>query len=143
VSERWYEGGLRFACTRCGNCCTGAGVVRVSETEIAALANRLGLEESEFRALYTRRLRGGDVALREKNDRDCVFYDRARAGCRVYQDRPRQCRSWPFWRGVAHSRERWQEEARSCPGMGQGPLHAADRIEAQLCDDGTSGALPG
>jgi hypothetical protein len=143
VSGRWYEGGLRFACTRCGNCCTGAGAVRVSEAEIAALAARLDLAEPEFRALYTRRLRGGDLALREKANRDCAFYDRQRGGCGVYPDRPRQCRSWPFWRAVVHSRERWEEEARGCPGMDRGPLHAADRIAALLENDGTSGALPG
>ena len=137
---RWYGEGLRFACTRCGHCCTGAGVVLVSEAEISTLARRLELEEAAFRAIYTRRLRGGELALREKANRDCVFYDRGRGGCGVYPDRPRQCRSWPFWRGVVHSRERWEEEAKSCPGMDRGPLHGSDAIEAWLADDGISGA---
>ena len=92
----WYADGLRFECLRCGRCCTGApGRVRVSDEEIAALAARLGLAEAEFRAGYTRRSRGADVLLAEKRNFDCVFFD-SEQGCSVYEDRPRQCRTWPF-----------------------------------------------
>ena len=68
--------------------------------------------------------------------------DPARPGCRVYEDRPRQCRTWPFWRGVVHSRERWDEEAADCPGMNGGRRFEAAEIEASLRADGTSGTLP-
>jgi Fe-S-cluster containining protein len=141
ADARWYAGGLRFACTRCGNCCVGPGSVRVSDAEIARLAERLELTESEFRAIYTRPLRGGDVSLRETSSGACVFH-RGSRGCAVYADRPRQCRSWPFWRAVTHSPERWAEEAQGCPGMNRGPLHPAGWIEAQGRADGTSGRVP-
>lgn len=137
----WYRDGLRFACQRCGNCCTGSGTVRVSDAEIERLAARVGMSDAGFRAAYTRRLRGGDVSLRETRAKDCVFFDRAR-GCRVYADRPRQCRSWPFWRSVIHSEERWRQEALACPGMNRGELVARAEIEASARDDGTSGVLP-
>jgi len=137
--EPWYRGGLRFECTRCGNCCGGAsGTVRVSDAEVLTLARRSGLGPEEFRTLYTRRLRGGELSLRERSDGTCVLYGAGR-GCTVYSDRPRQCRTWPFWRSVVHSPERWADEARDCPGIGRGPLHAADRIERALADDGTRG----
>ena len=141
AGARWYASGLCFACTRCGNCCVGAGSVRVSDAEIARLARRLELGEPEFRAIYTRTLRGGDVSLRETRSRACVFH-RGTDGCAVYEDRPRQCRTWPFWRAVVHSPERWAEEAQGCPGMNRGALHAADWIEAESRCDGSSGALP-
>jgi Fe-S-cluster containining protein len=112
--------------------------VRVRDGEIVALARRVGLPEVAFRAIYTRRLRGGEVSLREKRSKQCVFFDGAR-GCAVYPDRPRQCRTWPFWRSVVHSRERWAEEAEECPGMGSGPLHQAEWIERATGSDGTSG----
>jgi len=135
----WYEDGLRFACTRCGHCCTGApGTVLVSDDEIEVLAGRCGMTDEEFRAAYTRRLRGGAVSLRELRGGACVFYAAGR-GCGVYEDRPRQCRTWPFWKGVLHSRERWQQEAQDCPGMDRGPLHSRSEIETVLMDDGTSG----
>jgi Fe-S-cluster containining protein len=135
----WYRDGLRFACTRCGNCCGGAsGTVRVGDAEIDALAKRTGLEAEQFRVVYTRRLRGGAVSLRERSDGTCILYDAAR-GCSVYSDRPRQCRTWPFWCSVVHSPERWAEEAQGCPGIGHGPLHPAAQIERALEDDGTAG----
>jgi Fe-S-cluster containining protein len=137
----WYAEGLRFGCTRCGGCCVGAGTVRVSDEEIAALAVHLGIGNAEFRAGYTRSLRGGEVSLREKPDEACIFYDSG-SGCGVYEHRPRQCRSWPFWRAVVHSRERWDEESRDCPGMNQGERRAADDITRTATDDGTSGVIP-
>jgi Fe-S-cluster containining protein len=116
-------------------------VVRVSDAEIEALARRLSLADAEFRAAYTRELRGGVLALREKQNRDCIFWD-ARRGCTVYEERPRQCRTWPFWRAVVHSRERWEEEAAGCPGMNRGARVGAEAIQELLRDDGTSGVLP-
>jgi Fe-S-cluster containining protein len=110
--------------------------VRVDDAEIAALARRVELSDAEFRGAYTRGLRRGERSLRERSDGTCVFYD-ARSGCTVYPDRPRQCRTWPFWRSVVHSPERWAEEARGCPGMGRGPLHTAEWIERTTRDDGT------
>ena len=92
MNEPWYRDGLRFQCTRCGNCCTGTGgTIRVSEDEIEALAEQLDLEVAQFRETFTRRLRDGAVSLREKSSRECVFYDRS-GGCKVYERRPRQCR---------------------------------------------------
>ncbi|MBW2269596.1 MAG: YkgJ family cysteine cluster protein [Deltaproteobacteria bacterium] len=117
----WSPDGLRFACTRCGACCIGAGAVRVSDD--------------------ARRLRRGEVSLRETRAKACVFYESER-GCVVYAARPRQCRTWPFWRAVVHSPERWREEAQNCPGMNRGPLHAAEAIESMAAADGSSGRLP-
>ena len=34
MAEEWYEQGLRFGCTQCGNCCTGPeGAVWFTEEE--------------------------------------------------------------------------------------------------------------
>ena len=134
----WYRNGLRFACARCGRCCGGGpGTIRASDEEIAALATGLGMGEAAFRKRYTRRLRAGDISLIEKDDNDCIFYDRKR-GCTVYENRPRQCRTWPFWRAVVHSPENWAEEATDCPGMNFGLLHSSEEIAEMARDDGTS-----
>ncbi|MCH2171618.1 YkgJ family cysteine cluster protein [Myxococcota bacterium] len=136
----WYRDGLKFRCTRCGNCCTGSpGSVLVSDDEIEALADHLELPPETFRERYTRRLRSGDVSLTEKPSRDCVFYARGH-GCTVHSQRPRQCRTWPFWNSLVHSRERWDEESRSCPGMNRGEHYDAETITALARNDGTSGS---
>lgn len=134
----WYADGLQFGCTRCGACCTGdPGTVRISEDEIEALASLLDLDRDAFRALYTRALRRGEVSLVEKRNHDCIFWDRS-MGCRVYSARPRQCRTWPFWRAVVHSPETWAEEARHCPGMNRGTRFDSDTIRAIAARDGTT-----
>jgi Fe-S-cluster containining protein len=143
LQDPWYRAGLRFRCQRCGYCCTGdAGTVLVADGEIEGLAEHLGLAPEVFRKIYTRSLRRGDVSLREKSTGECIFFDDCR-GCTVYAQRPRQCRTWPFWRAVVHSPERWDEEAGHCPGMNRGPLWSADRIGRLCAEDGTSGSSPG
>ncbi len=137
----WYQDGLRFACTRCGNCCTGApGFTWVTEDEIAALAAALDLDDGEFRRRFTRTVwRKGvqHVTLIDKGNRqhDCVFFERG-VGCTVYGQRPRQCRTWPFWRRNLTSAEDWAEVARECPGVGKGALRPAAEISAIAADDG-------
>ncbi len=136
--ERWYAAGLRFECTRCGHCCTGApGRVRVSDEEVAGLAELVELDLDAFRKLYTRRLRDGSVSLRETRLGACVFFH-AERGCSVYERRPRQCRTWPFWRKGVETSQRWKTEAESCPGMNRGALRSADEIDALSESDGTS-----
>ncbi len=129
AADPWFRDGLRFECTRCGNCCIGfSGTVTVTAPEIVALAARLELDEPTFCERYTRCMSDGTVSLREKPNYDCAFWARGH-GCLVYEDRPMQCRTWPFWRGNVKGRRRWNEEARHCPGMNQGRLHALDEIE--------------
>src|SRR4029077_6086863 len=87
MSDAWYRDGLRFSCTRCGNCCTGApGFVWVNDEEIAAIAAHRGESIEHGFGLYTRPFEGAR-SLREKANGDCVFYDRAQ-GCTIYPVRP-------------------------------------------------------
>ena len=92
MDEPWYKDGLRFRCTQCGDCCTGApGYVWVTDDELETIAKYLGQPVAEVRELYSRKARGKRT-LREKDNGDCVFYDRQR-GCTIYPVRPRQCRT--------------------------------------------------
>lgn len=139
----WYAAGLRFSCTRCGNCCTGSpGFTWVNDAEIAALAKRHRLSDADFRESYTRTVwRQGQpqVSLLDRrvsrNNHACIFFV-AGKGCGVYEDRPRQCRTWPFWRRNLESPTEWAEEAKECPGMNRGETHAPATIAAIAADDG-------
>jgi Fe-S-cluster containining protein len=131
MTEVWYQDGLRFRCTRCGNCCTGApGYVWVNDDEIEAIADHRGEPAAQTEGLYTRRL-GRRVSLREKGNGDCVFFDRA-SGCTVYPARPRQCRTWPFWESNVVTPETWAKTCDVCPGSGRGELIPAEEITRRL-----------
>ena len=126
--DRWYEDGLRFTCTRCGRCCTGApGYVWVDEEDIALLCELRQIEKSEFMRRFVSSHPDG-LSLNEKANGDCVFWDAA-DGCTVYEARPPQCRTFPFWKDGLDSPAGWEEMTQICPGAGQGRLHSAEEIE--------------
>jgi len=121
--------GLRFSCTMCGNCCSGSpGFVVVSDEECEKLAARLGEDVETFKRRRTHMMserrslneRAGEHGL------DCIFLDRhavaGKAVCGVYEDRPAQCRTWPFWPSLLQSREMWERAKRTCPGIDKGTL---------------------
>jgi uncharacterized protein len=130
--EPWYKDGLRFECTQCGDCCTGApGFVWVNAAEIAALAKRFDLAVDEFEKRYVRRV-GIRKSLVEFDNGDCVFFDGESRRCTVYEDRPRQCRTWPFWQSNVRTRETWAQTCQVCPGSGTGNLVPLEKILVQL-----------
>jgi uncharacterized protein len=130
--QPWYRDGLRFECTQCGDCCTGApGYVWVNKDEIEALAKRLGLAVDEFERQYVRRV-GVRKSLIEYENGDCEFFDGQTRRCTVYEDRPRQCRTWPFWDSNVRTEKAWKETCQVCPGSGQGTLVPVEKIIAQL-----------
>lgn len=121
--------GLRFSCTMCGNCCSGPpGYVLVNDAECAALAARLGVSVEAFIEGYTHVLAEGRSLTEREGPRgfDCVFLDRSkvsgRAVCGVYEDRPRQCRTWPFWKSVLRDGASWARAGGVCPGINKGEL---------------------
>ena len=130
-SDLWYANGLRFTCTQCGNCCTGApGFVWVDEEEVAAIARFRQQPLEEVTGLYTRPVRGRR-SLREQANGDCIFYD-CKEGCTIYPVRPRQCRTWPFWESNVATEEAWKETCQRCPGSGHGDLISAEEITRRI-----------
>ena len=126
--ESWFRDGLQFECTGCGDCCTGApGFVWVDAKEIAELAEHLHMSVADFERQFVRRV-GSRKSLIEYANFDCVFLDPKTRKCTVYEARPQQCRTWPFWQSNLATKAAWKRTCEVCPGSGRGKLHSAEHV---------------
>ena len=128
----WYTEGVRFACQPdCGKCCTRHGeydYVYLEREDVARLASHLEMTVKSFRAQWTKK-DDGHTVLRMDGPA-CPFLDGAR--CTVYEARPRQCGSFPFWPENLKNREGWEELGTFCPGVGKGDFIPLETIRLQL-----------
>lgn len=112
----WFKNGLRFKCTECGGCCTGApGEVVVDEEEIHNIASFLKLPIDLFMRRFLRRKENRYLLTEKKKTYDCIFLKDKK--CVIYKERPKQCRTYPWWKEVLTSEESWKEEAKRCEGI--------------------------
>ena len=129
----FYSRGLQFECLKCGNCCTGApGFVYLSRADIASIANFLQKDYESFITEYTRVIRiFGErrLSLTERSNFDCVFWNRT---CIIYEARPYQCRSFPFWKRHLVSSREWDKVGERCPGINRGIVYTAETIDELL-----------
>lgn len=107
------------ACATCpAHCCRGtSGHVYLSESQIKAISEHLSLERDVFIKNFTRMV-GRRYALQEieleKGDFACIFLEPVAGQCTVYEARPTQCRTFPFWE---HFRIDPEEVDDECPGI--------------------------
>lgn len=92
------------------------------------MARFLDMRKVDFLQAYSY-VEYGKRTLKEiSNDEgkyDCVFLKKdslGRRGCSIYEVRPQQCRTWPFWPENLKSPKHWQRSAVRCPGMTAGGL---------------------
>jgi len=80
-------------CTQCANCCRHGSVI-VSQAEIEAIADYLGIEPAEVVRQYTAPDPEGPATRLLRSTRDgCVFLEGNL--CMIYEARPRACREFP------------------------------------------------
>jgi uncharacterized protein len=116
IAKPWFDDGLRFKCTGCGKCCTGSpGYVFLSHADLARLSAHFDLTEAQFIQQYTRYIDGQYALLDRPGSHDCLFLKNKQ--CSVYESRPTQCRTFPWW--IHHLREPndWEEAAQRCEGI--------------------------
>jgi len=127
--DAWFDEGLRFKCTGCGKCCTGSGgYVFLSEMDLIRLADHFSLSVEEFAKQYTRLVDGGH-ALLDKPNSDCTFLENNR--CSVYEARPVQCKTFPWWIHNLREPEDWKEAATRCEGINHPDAPLVPSVEIQ------------
>jgi hypothetical protein len=126
----WYAEGLRFTCLPdCGKCCTRHGeydFVYLDPDDVVRLAAHLDLDGESFLEKHAAE-DDGYVILRMDGP-SCPFL--RGTACSVYEARPTQCRTFPFWRENVRSRTAWERLRDFCPGIGEGDLHGVATIRS-------------
>jgi Fe-S-cluster containining protein len=130
-NQPFWRDGLRFECQGTGKCCTARGeygYVYFTLEERRRAAALLGMRTSAFTRRYC--VSDEDGTYLKNPKQDCLFLEDRR--CTIYEARPAQCRTWPFWPENMDP-EVWNRDvAGFCEGVGKGPLRTAEEIRALL-----------
>lgn len=106
------------ACEECqGNCCIGeSGYIWVNEGTIQSIARALNLDLETFITNYLTKIRYR-YTIKEIPYKDgfrCIFFDVEEKRCQIYNQRPSQCKTFPFWN---YFKDNIQEVEKECPGI--------------------------
>jgi Fe-S-cluster containining protein len=103
---------IYYQCQRCTNCCRWPGLVKITDADITAMAEHLGMTDFEFVQQYTkvRPYRDG-LALLDKDNGECIFLDGR--DCIVQPAKPSQCAGFPNTWNFAG----WREKCEAVPTL--------------------------
>ena len=105
-------------CDECGGkCCTGeSGYIWISQSEISNLSKYLNLSVDECKERYLDKF-GVRYSIKEAHYQGgfrCIFFDEVRLNCGIYECRPTQCRTFPFW---DYFKKNYDELEKECIGV--------------------------
>jgi Fe-S-cluster containining protein len=133
TDENWWHEGVQFACQGSGKCCTSHGeygFVFLTLEDRRRMAAHLQMSLSQFTRSHCEKFNGAYHLIEESQNPDCRFLKDKK--CSVYEARPTQCRTWPFWPEVMKPKA-WKKEIVSfCPGVGKGKIIPREQIEKNL-----------
>lgn len=135
----FYKDGLKFECQGSGKCCTSHGefgFVYLTPLDRKRFAEFLGITTREFTKNYCEKTHGIWHLKEDSTNPDCLFLKNKR--CSVYDARPTQCRTWPFWPEVMNAKSWAKEVVAFCPGAGKGRLWTESEINAVLEEERAS-----
>jgi Fe-S-cluster containining protein len=106
------------ACDTCqGACCTGeSGSIFATKLEFENIATFLDVSMDDLKQKYLKKVKNrySIAEIRYNDSYDCIFYDRPSNGCKIYDVRPTQCRTFPFWDYFKNYPQELKDE---CPGV--------------------------
>ena len=129
--KAWYGEGLRFQCQGSGKCCVSRGqygYVYLDKEDRKKMATFLKVSEAEFIKTYCQVTEGYYHLRTYPKKTECLFLQENK--CSVYEARPTQCRTWPFWPEVLNAKSWKKEVAQFCPGVDKGRLYSKKEIES-------------
>ena len=119
MNRPWWMDGVPFACQPdCGRCCDEpGGIVYLRPEDAQNLANHHGMSVEDWFERDCRQTLDGRYILNSDQYTDvCIYLDENKK-CTVYQSRPAQCKSYPFWAENVRSDRSWKRTVKECPGL--------------------------
>jgi uncharacterized protein len=127
MASSFFSQPLRFQCQGSGNCCVSRGeygYVYVTLEDRRRMARHFAMSTSAFTRKHCFRAHG--IWALKGFDESCVFLKDKK--CSVYEARPTQCRTWPFWPEHKGAKAWKKEVADFCPGVGKGKLWSVESM---------------
>ncbi len=124
MSNLIKKDGFNFAfdpngCNNCnGNCCIGeSGYIWINSQEIQALSLHLKISVEDLKIRFLNKI-AYKYSIKEvklaSNNYACCFFNLDKKQCSVYDVRPNQCRTFPFW---DYFKENEEEVYKECPAI--------------------------
>ena len=138
-NKTWWSEGIQFECQGSGKCCTSHGefgYVFLTLEDRQRMAKHLKISTLSFTRKYCDKLGPAFHLKEDTKNPDCMFLKNKR--CSIYEGRPTQCRTWPFWPEVMAAKA-WKKEVVSfCPGVGKGRVWTPEEIQTRLKEQSRS-----
>ncbi|MGM0567884.1 MAG: YkgJ family cysteine cluster protein [Elusimicrobiota bacterium] len=105
---------IEFKCRLCGACCRQEGYVFIEKKEAQEIASFMGMPENDFLKRFCHSYEG---RLRLKGDynKPCILLKEGK--CLVYEKRPSQCRTFPYWGENLNMPKRMKDISLFCRGL--------------------------
>jgi len=119
MNRPWWMKGVPFSCQAdCGKCCDEpGGIVYLRPEDAKILSKHHQLEMDEWLERDCRQTIDGRFVLKSDPITDICIYLSADKKCTVYESRPVQCKSYPFWPENLRSERSWKRTIEECPGL--------------------------
>ncbi len=107
------------SCSSClGNCCIGqSGNIWINQQEMMNLSKYLNISVEELKIKFLRK-ELYKYSIKEiqlsKNNFACIFFDLDKKSCSIYEQRPQQCKTFPFW---DYFKNNIKEVLKECPAI--------------------------
>lgn len=102
-----------FECAKCGTCCSVPGYVFLNIKEAQIIAKLLNISYETFFEKHMRK-EGHQHVLQTPYAGGCTFWKDKK--CTIYEARPSQCRTFPYWKELTGEHKEWKEIEKFCHG---------------------------
>lgn len=127
LSPQIARSGVQFECiSGCVKCCAIPGKVFVTEDDVPRLAGHFNLSHDECKKQHLKHFWGEVYEFKYPESKPCAFL--GETGCAIYDARPTQCRTFPFWPENMKDPVIWTGIGRMCPGVGRGRQFTIEEI---------------